>query len=133
LQKLKVIWQGWINNFRLGSIYTKLKILDERLRNRLLKKVGDTNLTDGQLKELLIKRKKTIAKFLDKGDSWHCSFITYASLQGKDGWNQGQPHFHYISDKFNIPRETVINRLKSRKYNLGSLPHIKLNGYKINT
>jgi len=35
LQKLKVIWQGWINNFRLGSIHTKLKKLDEWLRNRL--------------------------------------------------------------------------------------------------
>ena len=35
LQKLKVIWQGWINNFRLGSIYTKLKKMDEWLRNRL--------------------------------------------------------------------------------------------------
>lgn len=35
LQKLKTIWQGWLNNFRLGSIYTKLKKLDEWLRNRL--------------------------------------------------------------------------------------------------
>jgi len=35
LQKLKAIWQGWINNFRLGSIHTKLKKLDEWLRNRL--------------------------------------------------------------------------------------------------
>jgi len=35
LQKLKKVWQGWINNFRLGSIYTKLKQLDEWLRNRL--------------------------------------------------------------------------------------------------
>lgn len=35
LQKLRVIWQGWINNFRLGSIYTKLKKLDEWIRNRL--------------------------------------------------------------------------------------------------
>ncbi len=35
LQKLKIVWQGWINNFRLGSIYSKLKQLDEWLRNRL--------------------------------------------------------------------------------------------------
>ena len=35
LQKLKKVWQGWINNFRLGSIYSKLKQLDEWLRNRL--------------------------------------------------------------------------------------------------
>ena len=35
LQKLRKVWQGWINNFRLGSIYSKLKQLDEWLRNRL--------------------------------------------------------------------------------------------------
>ncbi len=32
---LKLIYQGWINNYRLASIYTKLKKIDEWLRNRL--------------------------------------------------------------------------------------------------
>ena len=35
LQRLKLIYQGWLNNFRLGNIYTKLKKVDEWLRNRL--------------------------------------------------------------------------------------------------
>jgi len=35
LQRLKPIYQGWLNNFRLGNIQTKLKKLDEWLRNRL--------------------------------------------------------------------------------------------------
>jgi RNA-directed DNA polymerase len=35
LRKLKEVWLGWINNYRLTSIYTKLKALDEWLRNRL--------------------------------------------------------------------------------------------------
>lgn len=35
LIKLKLIYQGWINNYRLASIYTKLKKVDEWLRNRL--------------------------------------------------------------------------------------------------
>ena len=35
IAKVKLIYQGWINNFRLGSIYTKLKKIDEWLRNRL--------------------------------------------------------------------------------------------------
>lgn len=35
LQKLKLIYQGWLNNFRLGSIQAKLKKVDEWLRNRL--------------------------------------------------------------------------------------------------
>ena len=35
LAKLKEVWQGWVNNYRLASIQTKLKALDEWLRNRL--------------------------------------------------------------------------------------------------
>ncbi len=35
LQRLKLIYQGWLNNFRLGSIRAKLKKADEWLRNRL--------------------------------------------------------------------------------------------------
>jgi len=35
LQRLKLIYKGWLNNFRLGNIQTKLKKLDEWLRNRL--------------------------------------------------------------------------------------------------
>jgi len=35
LQGLKLIYKGWLNNFRLGNIRTKLKKMDEWLRNRL--------------------------------------------------------------------------------------------------
>jgi len=35
LIRLKLIYQGWINNYRLANIYTKLKKVDEWLRNRL--------------------------------------------------------------------------------------------------
>ena len=35
ITSIKLIYQGWINNYRLASIYTKLKKLDEWLRNRL--------------------------------------------------------------------------------------------------
>ena len=35
IRAIKLIYQGWINNYRLASIYTKLKKVDEWLRNRL--------------------------------------------------------------------------------------------------
>ncbi len=35
LQKLRQVWLGWVNNYRLASIHGKLKTLDEWLRNRL--------------------------------------------------------------------------------------------------
>ena len=35
LHKLREIWMGWVNNYRLASIQAKLKQIDEWLRNRL--------------------------------------------------------------------------------------------------
>jgi group II intron reverse transcriptase/maturase len=35
ITKIKLIYQGWIGNFRIASIFTKLKKVDEWLRNRL--------------------------------------------------------------------------------------------------
>ena len=35
LERLKLIYTGWLNNFRLGNIQAKLKKIDEWLRNRL--------------------------------------------------------------------------------------------------
>lgn len=35
IAKLKEIYRGWVNNYRLASIHAKLKSLDEWLRNRL--------------------------------------------------------------------------------------------------
>jgi RNA-directed DNA polymerase len=35
LRKLKEVWMGWVNNYRLASIHVKLKTLDGWLRNRL--------------------------------------------------------------------------------------------------
>lgn len=35
LNQIKLIYRGWVNNYRLCSIHTKLKAMDEWLRNRL--------------------------------------------------------------------------------------------------
>jgi len=35
MHRAKLVWQGWINNYRIANIYTKLEKLDEWLRNRL--------------------------------------------------------------------------------------------------
>lgn len=93
-------------------------------------KVGKTSLTDGQLKQAVDHRKVIVAKFLDKENSWHCLFLTFDSLKGNETWRDGQAHYHYISDKFGIPRQKVVEQLKSGKYRLGTLPHIDLVGYR---
>jgi hypothetical protein len=74
-------------------------------------------------------RKVIISKFLDNKTAWHCFFLTFKSIRREESWQDGQPHFHYISDKFGISRENVIVQLKSKDYNLGTLPHIGLLDY----
>lgn len=100
------------------------------IKDGKVNKVGNTSLTDGQLKQAVDHRKVIVAKFFDKDSSWHCFFLTFDSLKGKESWKGGQPHYHYISDKFGIPRHKVVEQLKSKNYSLGNLPHIDLIDYR---
>lgn len=93
-----------------------------------VKTAGETTLTEGQLKNVVNYRKVTVSKFLDKGDIWHCFFLTYRSLRGEETWKDGQPHFHYISDKWGYPRKDAVEQLKGEKYPSTSV-HIDLSDY----
>lgn len=95
-----------------------------------VKTFGDTELSPGQLRHAIEHRKVKIAKFLDQGGTWHCFFTTFASLRGDETWlGVKQPHYHYVSNLFGIDRAEVVNQIKSEKYKLGNLPHIKLEDY----
>jgi hypothetical protein len=91
---------------------------------------GTTNLTDGQLKQVVEHRKVIIAKILDKGDSWHCFFTTFQSLKGEENWQNGTPHYHYILNTFGLTRAQVLAELQSKNYKLNNLPHIELTDYR---
>ena len=95
----------------------------------IVQKVGETQLSDKKLKQVIEHRKVTIAKFFDNDSSWICLFVTYDSIAGKEAWKEGQAHLHFISDKFGMSRERVLEELKSKNYNLGTLPHIDLIDY----
>ncbi|HEV8515464.1 MAG TPA: hypothetical protein VGQ59_19405 [Cyclobacteriaceae bacterium] len=117
------------NHFKgldVGEMPTIVHIQDDGS----VEKVGKTNLTDGQLKQALTQRKVMIAKFFDKGSEWHCLFTTFNSLGGKENWKDGQPHYHYISDKFGLKREEVVARLKSKE-GMSTSIHIPLLDYKL--
>lgn len=92
-------------------------------------KVGATTLSDGQLKNLVNHRKVIVAKFLDNKDGWHCFYQTYKGVSGEEKGAQDRPHLHYLSDKWAIPRETVVKQIKE-----GNAPttrvHIDLKGYR---
>jgi hypothetical protein len=92
-------------------------------------KVGKTPLKDGELKQAITQRSAIYGKILDKGDEWHCFIITIESIAGNENWNDGLPHYHYISDKFGVSREEVVKQLKSKDYALFNLPHLELHGY----
>ena len=100
------------------------------IKDGKVNKVGKTSLTDGQLKQAVDQRKVVISKFFDKNNNWHCLFLTFDSFKGKETWKDGQPHYHYISDKFGISRKNVVEQLKSSRYSLGNLPHIDLTDYR---
>lgn len=96
----------------------------------VIKTIGDTVLTKGQQKQVLEHRKVVTSKFIDKGEEWHCFFITMNSIYGKENYKNGQPHLHYISDKWNIKRKDIVEQLGNRDYKLPTLPHIDYHTYR---
>lgn len=64
LLKLKEVWQGWVNNYRLASIQLKLKSLDEWLRNRLRYCIWH------DWKKLERKRKNLMLLGIEKGQAY---------------------------------------------------------------
>lgn len=103
----------------------KLAIISE---DGMIKTIGDTNLTKGQIKNMIEQRKVIIAHFLHKDNTWHCLFTTDNSLGGKENWKDGQPHFHYISSFFGVTKEDFIESIKCGQYKSTSI-HIDLLEY----
>ena len=95
--RLRLIYQGWLNNFRLGNIQAKLKRMDEWLRNRLRYCIWH------DWKKLERKRKNLIGLGVEQGQAYAWS----RSRMG--GWAVAQSP---------ILRTTITEkRLKKRGYN----------------
>ncbi|KAF5082832.1 hypothetical protein DSECCO2_94290 [anaerobic digester metagenome] len=91
-------------------------------------KFGETNLTDGELKNLIEHRKVITSHFLEKDHLWHCIFTTHDSISGKESWKDGQPHFHYISSGFGITMDAFVDSMRTGKY-ISTKIHIDLLEY----
>lgn len=95
------------------------------LKNGKVERYGRSNLTDGQLQQTIEHQKVHVARFLDIDGFFHCFFYSFRSLKGKElSFREDRPHLHYISSAWGMKRERVQNELMSRKYKLGSTPHI---------
>lgn len=91
-------------------------------------KVGETDLSDGELKNVIEHRKVIVSHFFENDELWHCFFITYNSIGGKENWKDGQAHFHYISSAFGISKEEFVESMRSGKYKSTSV-HMDLLEY----
>lgn len=110
-------------HYQEGFDKSQLPILTRKNEQNKIISIGNTSLTEGQLRQTIEQRKVTIAKFLDKGEIWHCFFFTYNSLKGKENYKNGQPHLHYISSNWGLSREEVKVRVLS-KNSVSSSVHI---------
>lgn len=83
---------------------------------------GETSLTDGQMKEIVLVSGFVLARILNNGKHWHCFYQNKKGLQGKEHGKFGsQSHIHYISDSFGISLDDAIKGFKS-----GICPHSKV-------
>jgi len=111
-------------HFPNGVEYSKFPALAEITQDGEVTITGKTELSKRQIKQSIEQRHVVVSKFLDKGNKWHCLFLTYKSLSGEESYKGGQSHLHYISSSWGLPRNFVVEQLKSKNYKLPSLPHI---------
>ncbi|KAA6345769.1 hypothetical protein EZS27_006705 [termite gut metagenome] len=91
-------------------------------------KIGETDMTDGEIKNMIESRKVIVSHFLEREAEWHCFFTTYNGLGGKENYKDGQAHFHYISSSFGISKDDFIESMRSGNYKSTSV-HIDLFDY----
>jgi len=126
-QLISLIFKSFNDHHYLYSRYrfeNLPKDLDDKKRPKVadiskegvIKTVGETELTEAQVKKMINERKVIIAHFFDRGDDWHCLFITYNSIDGRENHKNGQPHFHYISSAFGITRDDFIKSMENGNY-----------------
>lgn len=80
----------------IGTDESKLPKMIHKVSDTEVISVGDTPLSEGQQRALVDQRTVKVAKFLDHSDgTWHCLFLTYRSLAGKEEGHP--PHLDYIT------------------------------------
>lgn len=115
-------------NLPAGLEEKKLPKLFHIKEDGTIEKVGETDLSDGELKNVIEHRKVVVSHFFEKEDFWHCLFLTYNSISGKENWKDGQAHFHYISSSFGLSKDEFIESMRTGKYKSTSI-HIDLLDY----
>lgn len=80
--------------------------------NGEIETIGNTNMTDGEMRALLEQRKVVQARIYHRNERWHCFYFTFKGLAGLESGLMGaKPHYHYLSDKSGIMREELNKRI----------------------
>ena len=78
-----------------------------------IESIGDTTMTEGEMRALLQQRKVVQARVYHKGQTWHCFHFTFKGLAGEESGIMGsKPHYHYLSDKSGITWDDLMKRIK---------------------
>ena len=85
--------------------------------NGEIEKMGETNMSDGEMRDWLKQRNAYVVYVFHKGDLWHCFYSTDRAIHGEEhGQVMGnQPHYHYLSSKWGIRLEALNQRIASGK------------------
>lgn len=75
--------------------------------------IGETDMTEGEMKALLKERKIIIVRLFHNDEHWHCFYHTLRGIAGEEpGILGSKPHWHYISDKFGFTRDELVERFR---------------------
>ena len=91
----------------------KYPLLYHRKKDCDIEKIGNTDMTDGEMRALLEQRKVIQAHIYHKKGIWHCFYFTFKGLSGEESGIMGsKPHYHYISNKSGIGWDDLLKRIK---------------------
>ena len=138
LSTADLLWFNWLAQqigylLDVTIVETNPKVFDDKqfpivyqeLADGRIDKIGETNMSDGEMRALLRQRRVQNVRIYHKGDVWHCFYGTYKGINGEEpGPNGSRPHCHYVSNKWGIKREDLLQRIRDN--NMPSSVHVFL-------
>lgn len=106
-------WQGDSKSVKEEKLPSFMHMKDDGS----IEYIGETTLTEGQMRTIINQADVLIVRIFDNGSHWHCFLQTYKGLKGMESGVQGsRPHLHYLSDSFGISKADLVKMIKIGRY-----------------
>lgn len=106
-------WQGEPKSVKEEKLPSFMHMKDDGS----IEYIGETTLTEGQMRTIINQADVLIVRIFDNGSHWHCFLQTYKGLKGMESGVQGsRPHLHYLSDSFGISKADLVKMIKIGRY-----------------